>query len=418
MEAPCVVMVGYGLMLLTQLDKFLPDASVIVVEDPDIIGKRRRDMERWPVKCLHSILPARYHQDLECVDAVARFCATTGAEIRVVLPGQEYGVPGAAAVADRLGLPGATPAAAAALTDKLLMREAASAGGVLVPEWREVHGPAEVARFAGQEPVVLKPANRQGSLGVQLLPPGSDLSAAWLVTEQARDTVMLPDRELAWHYIAERVARGHEYSAEALVSFGEVIFLNVTDKLTQGGRHPVELGHVVPAPGGTASQERFAAAMRQLTRALGFASGILHAEWMDTADGLVFIECAGRIPGDSLVDLIDLAYGTSLVQALLAVLSGERPDLPAAARRASAIRFVTASPGTITAITGIDAAQAAEGVVLAEVSAAVGDEVPELRSSWDRIGEVMAVGATPAEAAANAAAAAAAVSISVASRPC
>jgi biotin carboxylase len=412
MEAPCIVMVGYGLMLLTHLDKFLPPASVVVVEDPDVIKKREADMQSVRIACLHSVLPARYHQDLECVDAVAEFCGGSGATVRAVLPGQEYGVPGAAAVAEHFGLRGATSAAAAALTDKLLMREAAHAGGVRVPEWREVRGPADVAAFADGRPVVLKPANRQGSLGVQLLPPGSDLLTAWAVTEHARDTVMLPDRELTWRYIAERLVRGHEYSAEALVADGKIVFLNVTDKLTAGGRYPVELGHVVPAPISGAEHEEFAASMRRLAGALGFANGILHAEWMAAAEGLVFIECAGRIPGDSLVDLIDLAYESSLVKAMVAVLSGEEPELARTAPRASAIRFVTAGPGVVTEISGVEAAAGLDGVVLAEVSACVGDQVAELRSSWDRIGEVIAVGATPAGAAGSAAAAAAAIQVS------
>jgi biotin carboxylase len=416
-NAPSMFMVGYGLMLLSHLDTFLPPASVVVLEDPDVIAKRRADMRRGRVGCLHSVLPARYHQDLECVGAATGFRERAGMTVRAVLPGQEYGVPGAAALADKLGLRGATPAAAAALTDKLLMREAAQAGGVLVPQWREVRGPADVARFAAGGPVVLKPANRQGSLGVQLLPPGSDIEAAWAVTTAERDTVMLPDRELAWRYIAERLVRGHEYSAEALVADGEIVFLNVTDKLTAGGRHPVELGHVVPAPVDPALREELAASMRRLVGALAFATGILHAEWMATADGLVFIECAGRIPGDSLVELIDLAYGSSLIRAMVAVLCGEPPDVPAAAARASAIRFVTAAPGVITGIDGVAAAAGLPGVTMAEVSATVGDQVSELRSSWDRIGEVIAVGATPAQAAARAAAASAAIRVRCAPAP-
>jgi biotin carboxylase len=411
MSAPCVAMVGFGRSLLSHLNRFLPPGSVIVVEDPDIIEKRGVHAERQSIPCLREVLPAQYHQSLDCVDAVVSYCAGTGTQVSAVLAGLEYGVAGAAALADRLGLPGAGPGAATALTDKLLMREAAAAAGILVPEWREVRGPQDVAEFAAGGPVVLKPANRHASLGVQLLPPGSDLATAWTVTTGARDDLMLPDRELAWRYVAERLVTGHEYSAEALVRDGHVVFLNVTDKLTAGGRYPVELGHVVPALLNPELRELFPSAMSRLVEALKFSTGILHAEWMAQDSSLTFIECAGRIPGDSIVDLIDMAYGFSLVRELLTMLAGQPPAIPDQAGKASAIRFVTAPPGTVTSVAGLGSASRADGVVKAAVSVRPGDRVAELRSSWDRVGQVIAVGDTPAAAAANAAAAAAAIRI-------
>lgn len=409
MTPPCVVLIGFGKILLTRLDELLPAGSVVVVEDPDVIRKRSVEQEVGRLACVGALLPAPYHQSLECVDAAVSHLGDRAVE--AVLPGLEYGVRAAAALAARLGLPGATPAAAACLTDKLRLREAAAAGGLRSPEWTEVFGPGDVRRFARGRPVVLKPANRHASLGVQRLAAGDDVDAAWDATVQARDDVMLPDRALRWRYLAERRLDGREYSAEALVARGELLFLNVTEKLTAAGRHPVELGHVVPAGLPGAVQARFERAMGALTRAVGFRDGILHAEWMLDADGPVLIECAGRIPGDSIVDLIEAAYGCDLVGALVAVLSGRRPALPRRAKAATAIRFLTAAPGRVCAVDGVERARATPGVMRAAVTVAAGDEVAELRSSWDRVGEVIAVGRTPAEAQARAGAAVAAVRV-------
>ncbi len=408
MGGPCVVMVGFGRILLSHLDRFLRPGSVIVVEDPDVIRKRGISGATNKLRCLREVLPARYHQDLSCVDAVISACS---GPVQAVLPGVEYGVPGAAAVADRLGLPGATPAAAAVLADKLLMRETTAAAGIRNPDWREVRGSQDVAEFAAGGPVVLKPANRHASLGVQLLGSDDDLDAAWAATKDARDFRMLPDGELAWRYVAERAVTGHEYSAEAVVREGRVEFLNVTDKLIAAGRHPVELGHVVPAPVSPVLWEQFAGQMAQLVEALKFASGILHAEWIADDAGLVFIECAGRVPGDSILDLIDTAYGFSLAHELVAVLSGQAPVIPRSAARASAIRFVTAPPGVVTAVHGLAKADRHEGVSKVTLSVRPGDRLRELRSSWDRAGEVIATGDTPAAAAAAAASAAALITI-------
>jgi biotin carboxylase len=402
-------MVGFGKMLLRHLGRFVKPSSVIVIEDPDIIGKRAVLDELGQIPCVRAVVPARYHQDLECVDAVTAFL--DGARPTAVLSGLEYGVPAAAAIAARFGLPGATEAAARILCDKLRLRAATAAAGIRNPRWQEVRHADEVRRFAGGGPVVLKPANRHASLGVQLLRAGDDVAAAWRATVDARDDMMLPDHPLQWRYVAEQTVVGREYSAEVLVRDGDILFLNVTAKSTAGGRYPVELGHTVPAALSPELNTRFADDMARLVAAIGFGSGVLHAEWMVDDEGPVLIECAGRVPGDSIVDLIDSAYGFSLVHELVAVLSGRKPDCPAGPCQASAIRFLTAPPGHVQKVTGLAAAGRHPAVVRAGVSVAVGDRVSDLRSSWDRVGEVFVVGATPDLAVDYAAAAAALIRI-------
>lgn len=184
-SARCVVVVGFGRLLLSYLDRFLPAKSVVLVEDPDIIAKRQVLTRRDEISCLREVVPARYHQDLECVDAITACCAD--AHVDAVIPGLEYGVPGAAHIAQELGLPGATAVAADILCDKLRMRQAAAAAGIRNPEWREVRSADDVADFLAAGPAVLKPANRQASLGVQLLEPADDPAAAWAATVLARD---------------------------------------------------------------------------------------------------------------------------------------------------------------------------------------------------------------------------------------
>jgi biotin carboxylase len=117
--------------------------------------------------------------------------------------------------------------------------------------------------------------------------------------------------------------------------------------------------------------------------------------------GPVLIECAGRVPGDAIVELIDAAYEIDLVAALLAALAGERPELPARAARGSAIRFVTAVPGRVLGVEGLAEVLTRPGVVRAAVSASAGDHIGELRSSWDRLGEVLTTGRDAAQAAAR-----------------
>lgn len=406
-----IVMVGFGKLLLNHLERHLPAGSVVVVEDPDIIRKRAVHDSARELSCVGSVVAAAYHQSQELVRAVEQHLA--GEAVCAVLPGLEYAVPGAALLAERWGLPGAGTKAATALTDKLNLRAAAHAGGLRNPAWTEVHGPQDVRAFAAGGPYVLKPANRHASLGVQLLDGDADTDAAWAATVAARDDLMLPDRELRWRYLAERQVAGREYSVEALVADGRILFANVTGKVTAGGRHPVELGHVVPADLPAPVRERFSAAMAGLVAATGFGTGILHAEWMLDDEGPVLIECAARIPGDSIVFLIDAAYGGDLITTMVSLLAGGTPRLPRDAAMAAAIAFVTCEPGVVERVAHVQEAADAAGVLQVSVTAAPGDTVAPLRSSWDRIGSVMAVGRDPAEASGRATAAAAVIEVTV-----
>ncbi|MEU3510419.1 ATP-grasp domain-containing protein [Streptomyces longwoodensis] len=387
-----VVFVGYNAAYLRAIDGSVPSGSVVVIEEPDIIRKRELHDAADRFDCLDRIVPASYQQSAEALDLAAELTATR--PVAAVVPGLEYAVPATAALAEKLGLPGATEAAAQALRDKVRLREVSGAGGVRNPRWREVHGPADILEFADGGPVVVKPANRQASVGVQLLDSVDEATAAeaWERTSSAAEYEQVPDRELTWRFLAEERLRGPEFSVEALVREGEVVFENVTAKTVVPGPYPVEQGHLLPAPLDPGTQEAFGTAIRRLVTATGFGTGILHAEWILTDEGPTLVECAGRCPGDYLVDLIDLAYGTRVRLTLIDLLAGRPVTLPRSAERTSAIRFLAAEPGTVTGITGLDEAQRLPGVHVAEVDVEAGQEVRPWASSWDRAGHVIATG--------------------------
>ncbi|MEU9138940.1 ATP-grasp domain-containing protein [Streptomyces sp. NPDC048404] len=387
-----VVFIGYNAAYLRAIDGRVPSRSVVVIEEPDIIRKRELGEAAARFDCLDRIVPASYQQSTEALDLAAELTASR--TVAAVVPGLEYAVPAAAALAEKLGLPGATEAAAQALRDKVRLREVSGAGGVRNPRWREVHGPADILEFAGDGPVVVKPANRQASVGVQLLDAVDATTAAqaWERTSSAAEYEQVPDRQLAWRFLAEERLQGPEYSVEALVQRGEIVFQNITAKTVIPGPYPVELGHLLPAPLDPDTQTAFATAMRALVTSTGFGTGILHAEWILTDSGPTLVECAGRCPGDYLVDLVDLAYDTRIRLTLIDLLAGRPVTLPRSSQRTSAIRFLAAGPGTVTEVVGVDTARKLPGVQAVEVDVEPGQEVRPWASSWDRAGHVIATG--------------------------
>jgi biotin carboxylase len=450
------VLVGYSSSCLASLDDLLLPGSVMVVEEPDVIAARRVPEALAGHRCVASLVTAPTQAEDEPGALVAAVPRPAG--VRAVVPAVEYGVIGAAALADRWGLPGAGLAAAHLLRDKAALRDAAAAAGLPQPAYRRVTGPDEVAAFRDRHGghCVLKPTNRQASLGVLRLGPGDDVRAAWRASTGAGEPAMR-----AWHapapgYLVEERMRGPEVSVETLVFDGVPGFTNVTAKLVQAGPRPVELGHTVPADLGEDDRRDLAAAARTLVAVTGFRYGVLHSEWIIGPAGPRLVECAARLPGDSIDTLIDLAYDGCLLADYLAVLEGRRPAPPRPARRAAAIRFLTAparrvavgmAPGTaagdraaggsaaggsavggsaagvgvgagvVAAVSGRASAAAVPGVREVHVAAAPGQLIRAAASSWDRCGYVIATGGDAVTAGAAAATAAALITVTLAVEP-
>lgn len=415
---PQLVMVGFFPAFIRALEEHLPPRSLTVVEDPGVYAKKPIAALEGSFRCLTEVRLAAYQQSGEAVAEIVRLHRETG--VTGVLPGLEYAVEAAAEAAAALGLPGLGTGAARTLRDKIRLREATTAAGMAAPVFGELASAGDLAAFLARVPdreTVLKPANRQASLGVRFLPPGAradEVTRAWQATTGADEGAQIADRPMTWRYLAEERLAGPEVSVEALVAEGRLLFLSITAKTTADGPYPVELGHVLPAALPAATDAALRAGMEALVGAVGIGSGILCAEWIVTADGPVLVECAGRCPGDSLMELLALAWGGDFHHHLADVLRGEVPVLPRTPARCAAIRFLHAPPGTVTGVEGAQEARALPGVRELAVTATPGQVVAGLRSSWDRLGHVIAVGATPDEALARAGAAAARVRVTVA----
>ncbi|MFE9747285.1 ATP-grasp domain-containing protein [Saccharothrix saharensis] len=412
MTARPVIIVGFLAPLPTRTE--FEDGSMVLVDEPDVIRKRDVAAKMAGAASLRELVPWEY----QLAGAADEFYNThPDLDPAYVVPLVEYATPFAARLAERYGLPGATSGAAQLLRDKELLRRVTRAAGIDNPVSTAVDTPDDVRAFmaAHPGPVVLKPANRQASLGTKVLHDPAEVDQAWQECLAGQDEgILVPDREIPLRMLVETFVRGEEYSVEMLVRDGVPLFTNITGKTLFPGPRPIELGHLVPAdlPEDTAAllAERTAAVLR----AVGFGTGVVHCEWI-LADGRPhLVECAGRFPGDGITWLIDEAYGFPLAERYYSIMRGEEhPPLPARAERAAAVRFLRAEPGEVVSVEGLEEVKAMPGVLAASVMAAPGEAVRELRSSWDRAGSVTVVADTPAEALALAEKAADAIRIEV-----
>jgi len=285
------------------------------------------------------------------------------------------------------------------------MRQRLSAAGMDCPEFRLV-ADAHEAEAAGEAigyPVIVKPTDRSGSVGVSLVESSAGSGPAF---ERAQS------ESRSGGVLVEEFIGGREISAETICHAGHFSVVAVTDKLTTGPPYFVELGHCVPSTLPPVVLDRVRETARQASEALGIDWGPTHTEIKITNGRVVVIELGARLGGDRITShLVPLATGIDLVAASIQVALGETPALTPGEVRSAAIRYLQAPPGQVTAIDGVESARALPGVQEIGLDVKVGEAVPPLRSSGDRPGWVIAVGSAAGEAIQQAEAARDAISV-------
>ncbi|MET7704045.1 ATP-grasp domain-containing protein [Streptomyces sp. NPDC005485] len=315
-----------------------------------------------------------------------------------VLTSSEYYVPAAAALAGRLGLPGPAASAVQACRDKSEQRRTLAAAGVGVPGFAVVEtvGAAVSAAAATRLPVVVKPVQGSGSLGVRLCADLDEVAAharTLLATTANERGVATPGRILVEEYLT-----GAEFSVEV---FGTEAVVTVAKHV---GPLPafVEVGHDVPAalPGDLERALRRTAV--RAVEALDLGWGAAHVELR--LDGTLpkVIEVNPRLAGGMIPELVRRACGIDLVRAQVLAALGRPPELERGVYGRASIRFLTADQDGILApdLTDVTArAGAVPDVVEAALYRGPGEPVGPAADFRGRLGHVIAVADHPAQAA-------------------
>ncbi|HEU5265987.1 MAG TPA: ATP-grasp domain-containing protein [Jatrophihabitans sp.] len=394
-----VILVGFVGAALLGFRPFQPDHSLIFVEEPDVIRKRDVYAKVKDAPLVREVISWEFHLPGKADEF---YHTHRDLDPVAVIPLSEYSTPFAARLSERYGLPGAGLGAAMILRDKALLRQVSRAAGIANPDSVRVHSPGEVRAFMRSAPgrVVLKPANRQASVGTQVISDPAEIDQAWAACTAQDEGVFVPDRSMELRMLAERYVDGTEYSVEMLLRDGAPLFANVTAKQLFDGPRPVESGHVVPADIPAELTARLRGETHRMLAAVGFRDGIVHCEWIVSHGVPYLVECAGRMAGDGIIEMIEAAYPVDLKRAYVAVMKDEPVPvpLPQVARGAAAARFLTIDAGVVTDVRGADAAANAPGVQMCDVAVAPGDTFAGLRSSWDRVADLVATADTPAEA--------------------
>jgi biotin carboxylase len=310
-------------------------------------------------------------------------------------------VPIVAAVAEARGLPGIGVETAHLMTHKVAMRRRLADAGVPQPRFAAIRTLSERRRAADEVgfPAVLKPADSGGQRAVFRVESIDDIDAHLHEALTASPT---------GEAILEEFVDGTEMNGIVIARDGEAIPLTLSDRLRPPG---VGFGvgwiHVYPATVYGHQLEESERVATHTARALGLRTGIAFPQLIATPDGRVLVvECAARIPGGQMSDLVSHAVGVDLVEVQIRMALGEPlPDelvLPHF-HQPLAIRFLTAEPGPlpvgkVTRIGSLEKVLAFPGVVQADTYLQVGETIRPVRADGDRRGYVIAIADTNLEA--------------------
>jgi argininosuccinate lyase len=332
-------------------------------------------------------------------DLLARTADRLAAEAPVagVLTSSEYYVPAAAALAAKLGLPGPSADAVRACRDKAEQRRVLAAAGVGVPTFAVVTTPgAAVSAAAHRMPVVVKPSQGSGSLGVRLCADLDEVAthAGTLLAATVNERgVTAPGRILVEEYLT-----GAEFSVEV---FGTEAVVTVAKHI---GPLPsfVEVGHDLPAalPADTERELRRTAV--RAVAALGLGWGAAHVELRLDGPSAKVIEVNPRLAGGMIPELVRRACGIDLVRAQVLAALGRPAHLERTCWGRASIRFLTTDRDGILApdlTTTIARATAVPAVAEAVLYRSPGEPVGPAADFRGRLGHVIAVADRAAQAA-------------------
>ena len=259
----------------------------------------------------------------------------------------DVAAPTVAYVAERMGLVGNSYEASLKANNKYLMRQTFMDASVPCPQYMCVDADHTQDRLRGIDntmslPLIVKPSDRSGSLAVNKVEYWENLSAA---VEQAQ-SVSFRHEAMVEEYID-----GREISVEFISYQGKHYPLQITDKVTTGAPHFVELEHHQPSSLSADMYQQIYAITNRALDALGVTNGASHSEYKITDDGRIAImEIGARMGGDFIgSDLVQLSTGYDFVRGVIEVALGEFNEPVLSDECHSGVYFLSAETALVAA---------------------------------------------------------------------
>jgi biotin carboxylase len=318
-----------------------------------------------------------------------------------VLALDDSGARVAALVAERLGLPHNSPAAAEAARNKHRMRTLLAACGAPVPPFSEfstVQNLKEIIAQAEEQigyPCVVKPEELNGSRGVIRANLRCELAAA-----VRRLTAMIG---IGQPFLVEGYIPGFEVALEGLLDRSRLHLLALFDKPDPlEGPYFEETIYVTPSRLTPDAQRTILETTEAAARGLGLQTGPVHAELRVNEEGPWVVEVAGRTIGGLCSRILrfgmEVGSGSSLEELILRQACGLPLDSLERENQAGGVMMIPIpQAGILRRVLGIDEAKAEDGIEDVQITAKSDQSLVPLPEGDAYLGFIFAKGRSAAE---------------------
>jgi len=240
-------------------------------------------------------------------------------------------------ITEQLCLNGITYETARCITNKFWVREKARNCIIKQPDYILIYEDnSDIAKEWHNYPAVAKPVNGGGKRGVIIVNNAEDV-------RQCVEYAKSYDRNDAGVLLEKLIAAGKEYSVEALSYNGKHQIIQITEKISSGPPHFVELGHHQPAQMCERMKQKVSLAICGLLDAVDYRNGSSHTEIKIVNDDVYLIELNARPGGDHIAaKLVELSTGYDYIgESIKVALNIEPSKYENKADRHAGVYFVT-----------------------------------------------------------------------------
>lgn len=348
--------------------------KVVVVDmNPDAIGFKEENIIKEVISTIDipAVLEAAKRN---CIDGVMTLASDM--PMRTV-----------ATVCKELNLPGISLETAIRATNKAEMRKALFEKRVPCPNYYKVSTIDDflnvVTKFSGK--FIIKPSDNSGSRGIVKLEDSKDIMKLMDAYRYSKSCSRNGD------VLVEDFMEGPEVSVETITWNGKCNVIQVTDKITTGAPHFVEIGHSQPSILDDIILGKIKDVAIAANKAIGINIGPSHTEIIVTKEGPKIVELGARLGGDCITThLVPLSTGVNMVECCIRMALGEQPDMNIKYKAGSAIKYFEQKEGIIEKISGVEKAKEYPGIVEVDVVHGAGERTTNIVDSSSRIGFVIA----------------------------
>lgn len=203
--------------------------------------------------------------------------------------------------------------------NKAMMKRKALLGGLKVGLFEEVHNIDQVYSFLDRlnEAELQLPGEEDAWFHLKPFAAAGTVGHYFIRSREDIEKKVKPD---AFPCLAESHLTGQEFSCEAFIHKGKVVFLNITEYVKLGYSNFIPAGPTLEGKRDLIHRE-----IEKLVKIFGIEYGMIHPEWFLTEDDVLnFGEVACRIPGGHILELASKAWN---FDALLAFVLCHDPTI-------------------------------------------------------------------------------------------